>query len=125
MNSYEKKGGEQVVGDLRYCEDCGRYFVRFHHCRESGEKEEFLRETQDGRERLRDRDKRADSTDADDTVLFLHGRPDTAYHIPRDGNLQSAECGTTPNGDKRFDHASRGRMWESNHFPCRHCHPHV
>ena len=125
MNAYEKKGGEKVTGDLRYCEDCGRYFVRFHHCRESGEKEGVLKETQEGRERLRERDKRAEQTSGDDTVLFLHGRPDTAYHNPKDTDIERTQCGTTPNGDKVFDNATRAKMWKSNHFPCRHCHPHV
>lgn len=119
--SREQMTGTDIEGTagLRHCDECGRYFVRYHYC---DALDPNVERTAEDRERLRELDRRDGDTYASDRVLFLHGRPDTAYHIPK-FETDTPKCGSAAWGDRVFDSATRGEMWDSNHYPCRHCHP--
>lgn len=115
------------------CDDCGRAFVGWHRCddkskRRGGGTTRELRETLSS----------FDDNSADDTVVYLPGRADSAYHRPKqardaDGNFVEgyepqcdAEIKATegPNGKPRtWETTDRGTARDqSARFPCRQCH---
>jgi len=128
----ENDGASRAQEDrqIEQCENCGRVFVNWHRCR--GELAENGSVTSDERDRL----SRLDDGDADDTVLYVPGRGDSAYHeavVDRDEQgrftLKPAceaqivkETGS--NGEARtWKDATRAEARDySPRFPCRECH---
>jgi len=122
--------GTQQDRQIERCENCGRVFVNWHRCRD--ELTEGGSVTSDERERL----STLDDGDPTDTVLYLPGRGDSAYHVldlgrDDEGRFESRPAceakvakPTGSNGKPRtWQRTTRGEARDrSPRFPCRECH---
>lgn len=115
------------------CGDCGRAYVGWHKCGPVGGGGGGGT-TREEREAL----SRADDGDPEDTVIYVPGRADSAYHEPaqaRDeqGNFDEGlepQCDAEiksedgPNGTTRqWEPTTRAKARSnSTRFPCRQCH---
>lgn len=120
--------------ELAICDECDRAYVGWHKCGTLSANGGGGGTTRDERDRLSALDDRP----ADETVVYVPGRGDSAYHRTEqgrddDGNFADhlvpqcdaqIESDDGPNGQTRtWERERRGTARDvSTRFPCRQCH---
>lgn len=111
------------VEELTQCDDCGRVIhARSHHRCDAGP---HIVKTREDREERIARDDRP----TDETVVYLRGRPDSAYHRAEpvfdldDMTVAGWRpvCGQTPT-KREWRAQTRGYLQRAGRYPCSNCH---